>query len=191
MTDLEKAISGIKALNIARIEDLPYHDSPPVQFFYQSSATLNAGTYTWSDTPSALTTTRPVLSNALYFFRHITFSADIEELDFTAAITTVPTFQFYQKSMGNVPMFREPIRMMKYLENWDFRLTWMAHESQRDAFRAGFSGVLTQTAALIGKASITLTAVISAQEIISENFIDLFSKGYPGDIGPNGREGVR
>lgn len=186
---LSRFIMGIRALNVPRIEDLPYYSSPPIQFVYQSTAPLALGAYTWADAPTALTPTRPMLDNALYYLRHITLSADVSELDFTAAITTTPEFFTYQKSDAVTLLFREPIQMVKFLEAFDFRQTFVVKQGRPDPLAgagalgerilAAFTGVLVQTAALIGKTSITLTAVISAQEIVDRNFINNYRAAYP------------
>lgn len=179
-------VRGIRTLNVPRIEDLPYATSPPVQFIYQSTAALALGSYSWADAPSALTPNRPVMNNSLYFFRHITFSADVSELDFTANIVTAPQFQTYLKSTGNTMLFREPVNMVSFLKNWDFRFAWDSRQERsqdsqsQDRLLAGFTGSLLQGPALVGKGTITLTAVISAQEIVDQAFIALFKKAYPG-----------
>jgi hypothetical protein len=172
-------VKGLKALNIPRIEDLPYHTSPPVQFVYESEASLSGGTYSWSDSPTALTPSRPLLANTLYYFRHISFSADISEGDFTGNLVTVPKFQMYIKSQNNVMLFREPLQMTHFLSAWDYRLTHVTVSSTSDVFRGSFTGSLIQGASLLGKTSITLRAVISAQEIVDKNFINLFKTKYP------------
>lgn len=182
MTDrelLEAYISSVRVLNVPRLEDLPYATSPPIQFTYQSTANLNLGSYTWVDNPSALTPNRPILSNALYFFRTITLAADIEELDFESNITTTPDFYTYLESGAQAPLFREPIHMVKFLEDFTYKFLWKRNQDNNRLY-AGFRGVINQGVALIGKASITLTAIISAQEIVDENFIKLFvTKPYP------------
>lgn len=174
---------------IPRIEDMPYISSMPVQFVYESTASLNIGLYIWSDTASALSVSRPLQQNTLYYMRHLTLSADISSDDFTAAILTTPTFQVYQKSSGNAPFYREPIRMVQFLESFDFRQAFVISQSRPagqvaaaavgDRLLAGFQGTLQQTAALIGKSSITLKATIAAQEIVDRNFINLFRAAYP------------
>lgn len=164
---------------IPRIEDLPYISSPPIEFYYRQTASLAMGSYTWTATPTALTVNRPVMISCVYYFRSVTLTADVEELDFTSNISTVPKFQMYLKSRAKVPLFREPIYMPKFLQNFDYRMAWMTRQVD-DQLLASFAGVITQGASLIGKNSITLTAVISAQEIVDENFVKLFEKQYPG-----------
>lgn len=173
-------IAGIRALNVPRAEDLPYWSSPPIQFVYESTATLALGTYTWTDTPSALTPDRPILNNALYFFRSISLVADVSELDFQLSISTTPQFQTYLVGDSRAPHFREPILMNKYYDQFAYRLWWMSAQGEDDQLLGTFRGVITQTANLIGKTSITLKAIISAQEVVDEHYVNLFKECYPG-----------
>jgi hypothetical protein len=167
------------ALHVARLEDLPYNDSPPVQFVYEQTATLNAGIYNFvNTTPQDLKVLRPVLENVLYYFRNVTLTADIENQDFTSAITNNIQFQLYRTGNGLAPLFREAILMNQFFQQLDYRFNWFSNISN-DVLKGSFSGTLKQTPALIGKGSITLKAVIIAQEIVDEQFIKAFKMHYP------------
>jgi hypothetical protein len=174
-------IKGIRTLAIPRLEDLPYWTSPPIQFVYESEASLTAGSYEWSDAASPLTPDRPILTNALYYFRNISLAADIAELDYTGAIVTTPQFFTFLKSDAKSVLFREGITMNKFFENFDYRLVWSTQSGQEQLF-AAFRGALLQTPALLGKSSITLKAIISAQEIIDDNYVRSFKAQYPGAV---------
>lgn len=166
---------------VARIEDLPYYSSPPIEFTYTTSTPSGdfvAGKYTWADAPKALTPNRPLMVNAVYYFRSITLAADIEEVDFTSNIVTIPTFQMYLKSNNKAILFREPIYMVKFLQNFDYRFAWSTQQVN-DVLYASFNGVLAQGPGTVGYTNIKLTAVISAQEIVDEGFVRLFKKTYP------------
>lgn len=163
---------------VPRLEDLPYSSSPPIQFVYQSTANLALGAYTWADAATVMVPNRPIRDNVLYYFRHITFSADIAEVDFTGNIVITPVFQSYRQSAGRVMIFREPVRMVSFLQSFDYRLTWLTPAGQ-DHVLGSFNGQINQGPGLIGKNRITLTAVIAAQEIVDENYITTFRKSYP------------
>jgi hypothetical protein len=179
MIDNQDFIRGVKALNIPRVEDLPYISSPPIQFTYESTAALNIGFYTWVDNPAPLVAIRPIINNALYFFRSITLTADTEELDYTANIVTTPGFNIYRLSDASTPLFRENVLMSSFLQQFDFRSCWMS-KRDNDQLLGTFRGILIQGAGLLGKAAITLKAVISAQEVVDKEFISLFTNySYP------------
>lgn len=163
---------------VARLEDLPYYTSPPIEFTYRSSAPFAAGKYTWAEMQVPLTPNRPIMPNSLYYFRSITLSADIEEVDFTSNIVTTPAFQMYLRGRAKSILFREPVLMVKFLQNFDYRFVWKT-QTTIDQLYASFNGVLAQGAGLVGKDPLTLTAVISAQEIVDEGFVKLFKQTYP------------
>ena len=175
---IARHISSIKTSNIPRIEDLPYATSLPIQFVYESTANLQLGTYIWNDTQSELSPDRPVLSKALYYFRSFSLTANIEELDFTSSIVTTPKFFMFKTSDAKAVMFREPIQMNKFYDQFDYRLAWWSNQDSDQLFGA-FRGTILQTPALLGKASITLKSIITAQEIIDDNFVRLFKSNYP------------
>lgn len=176
--ELGKLVRGIRVLAVPRIEDLPYHTSPPIQFVYESTATLALGLYVWADPPSPLTPNRPILDNALYYFRNITLTADTEVLDYTSNIVTSPQFFMYRESDLNTVLFREPVLMNTFYEQFAYPLVWESHRGA-DRLRAGFTGSLVQGPGLVGKASITLKAIITATEIVDKNFIEIFRSNYP------------
>lgn len=164
---------------IPRVEDLPYLSSPPIQFTYQSTEAVSAGSYTWTDAPLPLVPDRPVMSNSLYYFRSLTLAADVDELDFTSNITVTPKFQMYLKSRAKAIHFREPIFMLKFLQNFEYRYAWLTQHNKDQLF-CSFNGSLLQGAGLVGKASITLKAIISAQEVVDDTFISMFKSSYLG-----------
>jgi hypothetical protein len=165
-------------LMIPRLEDLPYWTSPPVQFVYRSTANVIAGTYTWADPPTILTYSRPVLETAIYYIRNISMSANIDALDYSENLLAIPQFQMYLQSTGKTILFREPVIMAQFFEQMDFRFLWNTNQDN-DILYGSFVGSLAQGAGLIGKGSITLTAVVLAQEIVDDSFITLFRQNYP------------
>lgn len=165
-------------VNVPRIEDLPYFSSPPVQFVYESQISVALGLFTWADVPSPLTPLRNVMENAVYYIRSISLFADIEEFDFQGALVIAPSFQIYKPSEATVHLFKEPIIMNTFLRQFDFRSIYITAKTN-DQILCSFTGVLAQTPALVGKANITLKAIMSVQEINDDRFIELFKEKYP------------
>lgn len=176
---LKRLIQAVRGLYIPRAEDLPYWGSPPIQYVYESTAILSAGFYTWDDEPSVLAPDRPVRPNVLYFFRNISMASDIEELDFTSAIVTTPQFNTHLVSDAKAPLFREPLLMNKYFDQFDYR-SWWSSQQEDDQLLGTWRGTLRQIPALVGKSSITLKAIITAQEVSDEYFVNQFrTNPYP------------
>lgn len=163
---------------IPRIEDLPYWTSPPVQFVYESRAFLAGGIYTWADAPTALTPVRPIRENVIYYFREVSLAADISELDFTGAIITTPQLFMFKESDARHVLFREPLIMNQFFKSMPYRFSWETNQVNDQLF-AAFRGVLNQTPALVGKASIVLKVDVFAQEIVDDNFNNSFKTRYP------------
>lgn len=172
-------IQAVRFLHVPRAEDLPYWGSPPIQFVYESTALLSGGTYTWADSPSLISPVRPVRPNVLYFFRNVSLVADVEELDFTANIIVNPKFNVHLQSDSKAPLFREPLQMNKFYDQFDYRLWWSSQQAD-DKLYGTFAGTVNQGPTLIGKPSITLKAIITAQEVSDEYFVNQFrTNPYP------------
>lgn len=181
---LSRFIGGIKMLAVPRLEDLPYSTSPPIQFVWEVTANLALGIYTFNGIPVASPAgfVRPLRSNVLYYFRNLTLIANVDEEDFLDSLTVTPAFQVYKQSENGIQLFREPIRMNAYFRQFDYRLVWLTN-NDGDTLNASFAGTILQTPGLIGKASITLKAIIAAQEILDDRFIKMFrDKSYPQEV---------
>lgn len=187
VNSMNSLVSGIRTLAVPRIEDLPYESSKATQFVYQSSCEVGftssgaagiAGNWIWDDRPSPMSPVRHLGENTLYFIRNITFLADISQNDFPDAIVIAPRFRLYKQSSLEAMILREPLIMPSFLENFDYRIAVFTSDSL-DELLGSFRGQLVQTAALTGVTDITLTCVLSAQEVIDDGFLKNFKKGYP------------
>lgn len=181
---------------ITRIEDMPYYRCPVVQFSLSQSASLNFGQYIWSPATAprvALTGAEQVTQASLFYFRSVSFSADIPELDYQQAlqITTtvaanntvagtnqIPKYFKFLQSDANAPTLRNPILCQQYVDNQDYRLI-VEPKQLPNVISGFFRGALQQTGALAGINTITLTAEFYAQVIESRNFINALKNEYP------------
>lgn len=171
--------STIHETMVPRLEDLPYASSPPIQFTYRPSAALSAGKYTFSESPSVLVPERPLIANSVYYFRSFSVSVDVDEGDYLSNIIDIPVFQMYLLSTGKQILFREPLLISKYFQNFDYRLCWMT-QREDDQLYASVNGVIQQGASLLGRAALKMSIIISAQEIVEQAFVDKFMKvQYP------------
>lgn len=62
---------------IARIEDLPYLNSPPLQFTFSQSAPIIAGKYTFNGGRAQIGNNKNLNDNTLFYIKSLSFSADI------------------------------------------------------------------------------------------------------------------
>jgi len=165
-----------RALLIGKESNAPLANSRPVQLVYRKTVPLLGGAYTWVGTRELLSYQRPLLHNAAYIVKNVTLSADIDEGDFTSSITAIPEFMLYLEGTGISPEFREALLMPKYLDAYWYRLLIEPHQNP-DRIYASFQGVLNQTPNLVGKASITLTAMVMLQEVIDDHYLKALKGG--------------
>lgn len=175
-----------------RLEDIPYWTSPPLIFTYRQTEALAAGSYTFlAATKAVFTPSRPIRANALYLFKTLDFAFDVAEFDYLGAFTTLPQFSMFLQSDAAAPALREPIPLSKYFDTIPYLLNILGEELLEQAYPGqnavtptqGFNfnrllgnvaGVVAQTAALMGKASLTATIVLTVQEVVDEHFISEF-----------------
>lgn len=184
---MNSLISAIRPLAVARIDDLPYVSSKAAQFVYQSTCEVGhdsngnvdtPGNFVWNDRAASMTPARPLGENSLYFIRNLTMTADVNQNHFPQSIVTPPRFYLYKESNLAAPILREPVIMPCFLENFDYRYAFFTSDPA-DQLLGAWTGQLEMVSDLTGKDFITLTMVISAQEIIDENYIAAFKKAYP------------
>lgn len=96
-------------------------------------------------------------------------------------VVNAPAFKLYLQQQADAALFREPVRMVKFFEDFPFPATFIS-QADPDKILAGFSGRLDQGSSLVGKLDLRLTAIISATEISDQNFIREFTKNYPSGV---------
>lgn len=181
---------------IARIEDLPYFSSPPIQLSLSQSASLSFGQYVWSNTNAPKTVlfgSTQLSQSTLLYIKSISFSADIPELDYQKAleITTtvagngtvagtnqIPSYFKFLSSDAKAPTLRSPILCQKYFTDQEYKLL-IEPKTLPNQVLGFFRGALQQTGALAGINTITLTAEFYVQTIEERNFINALKNQYP------------
>lgn len=168
------------------IDDIPYWKAPPLQFVFKQTAILDVGAeYEWIIRKARFTPDIKLTEGALYWFRTATFDADVAEDDYQAATVIEPVFHLYLQSESYGPQLRNPIALPGYFSNLTYVSFFQPAVTQGDEliapsnrFLASFEGRMQQTANLIGKDSVTLTMILTAQEITDEAYIDEFVKAW-------------
>jgi len=169
---------------IARIEDLPYFSSPPMQFTFTQSATLTLGRYPFVSEKAVVGNNKNLTDNVLVYIKEITFSADIELLAYQQALklstgaTDIPTFSLFLQSEARSPIFIDPIQLGNYYSGQEYKKIFLSKQNPNE-LTGFFRGTLQQNAALAGVQEINLTMDIWVQQITNDNFIEAIRKNYP------------
>lgn len=170
-----------------RLIDIPYAKSLPVLFTYRVTAPLALGQYDFGGVTTPVRRTpflpeRPLLPNALYLFDSLSFSMDVDQNDYQAAIDVMPSFAVYNQADAGAVALREAVSLDKYFENYRYRLSLLGSLSTQESNAGGrfnklygsVSGVVNQTANLVGKASLTAIIKFTAMEVADKAFIRAF-----------------
>jgi hypothetical protein len=176
----------MKPENFARYQDVPIFNSPPVQFAFEQSITVNgAGNYVWPVNRQDESLGLDINEHSLYLFETYTFAADIDSEDYKGAISVRPTFRLYLKSEGANPQLKQPIQLPLYMNNFPYKMALLPRVAETNGvmteenfLMGSFSGTLFQIPSLIGKRSINLVMVLSAQEVTNDDFILKFMAQY-------------
>lgn len=172
----------------ARFIDIPYDKAPPFQFTFASPATVDiAGFYNWRGTLVDMLPNKAIQTNALYFFTSLTFASDCEMGDYTGAIITRPQFSLHLLSEGGNPVFRQPVPLPQHFYNMTY-LRGFTTGARGDnpslgatisnRFQGSFLGQLKQTGGLVGQPTITLTMILTCQEVTDDAYIRAFRLNY-------------
>lgn len=170
--------------NVARIGDIPYWTAPPMQFNLTQSAPLTLGQYPYTAVRTPMGNIKNLNESTLIEFYDMTFSADIPELDYQAALqlagggTSIPQFSMFLSSERNAPTLQDPIILNKYFTGQKY-LMLIEPKQTPNVLTGFFRGTLQQTVDLAGITAINLTFQFYAQQITDEDYIAEVKRGYP------------
>lgn len=171
-------------LNVARIGDIPYWESPPMQFSFTEKVDLVLGTYPMIAGRTPMINVKNLNESTLIYFYDMTFSADIPGLEYQKSLqlitgdTSIPNFNMFFQDNRNAPALQDPILLQNYFTAQDYQLL-VEPKQTPNTLNAFFRGTLQQTAALAGVQSINMTFTFYAQQIVDDNYIQAFKQGYP------------
>jgi hypothetical protein len=157
---------------------IPFQKSPLVFFTGEFSAPLLAGQYQWAATLLDFFPQTTLTNQAIYFFWDFDFTCDIDADDYKGAIASTPLVSVYVSAKPNEPVFRQPFRCPKY---YDGKPIYQGERirSTPNRLQFGVTGILNQTAALLGKTSVKAIIQITAFEITDPDYKLMFSEGIP------------
>jgi hypothetical protein len=162
----------------------PFGKSPRTDFVGTMVAPLSAGQYTFSGVSTPFLIPVPLVPQSVYWFLDWNFSVDVAAADYTAAIAQTPLVSVYESARPNMPIFRQPFPVPVYYEN-KWLLQGFRNNIAPNQLLFAIEGVVNQTAALIGKASLTATVQFTAYEVTDPAYIERFTVGL--DVPPPAR----
>jgi hypothetical protein len=157
--------------------EVPLLASPPLIFLFRQTASLLAGAYEFAAGRTDFSPVRPINPGTLYWFRALSVFADISEEDYQGAIVTMPTFTAYEQQEAGASFFREPVPLGAFYSALPFEYAKISTRSGNKML-GSIVGELQQTASLLGKTSVTISIVLSVQEVGDKRFSDSLQKGF-------------
>jgi hypothetical protein len=160
-----------------QLDELPYKHSPKLEWVGQTSVAPAVGSFTFTGTLAIdFTPLIPLKPRALYFLDDMDFNMNTSAIDFDGAVTTNPKLVF-QESSGGVPVLRYPLELPSFLDKAPIR-QYFYPQAEPNFLQFRFSGVVAQTMALAGLATLKATIIIRAYEITQPLAIEAILRGF-------------
>lgn len=166
--------------NNARLIDIPYNTSEPVQFVAAITAPLVAGEFVF---PNSIVSFNPqvnLLDNTLYIINSVSYSVNIPEADYQEALQSpMPSFQIFTSGTGNTPLWRSGFYLPRYFYDYNYIKAFLPKQSPNQ-LKIKIDGSLEQTAALtaLGIGDVTAFIALSVTEIKDDNYVKNFKERY-------------
>jgi len=143
------------------------------------SALFLAGGYDFSVPANTRQSVIPILPNTLYFLDNFSLGGNIAKEDFLSAINTVPLMILSLKG-DKQAIYERPIPLTSFYDNKECTAYCKSKQSN-DELQISLSGILNQTAALVGVSPVILTVTFSVyamdDKTYNAEFIDVL-KGH-------------
>lgn len=172
------------------IKEIP-KDSRIIQSVNLFTATFNnptIGSYDFGVAANVGQTVIRMRPQSIFLLEKMSFSANIDEGDFLEAVTTTPQF-LLRRLIDGQSVFYKPIPIVSYIDGEDeIAYTWTkervgtpGNQDNPDELIVDFTGVLAQTAALVGRATIRAQVTFKFYEIINSTWVKRF-RGIEQDL---------
>ncbi len=168
---------------MAVIKEVP-KDSRFIQSVNTFQATFNnptVGGYNFGVAANTGQTVIKLRPTSIFLLEKLSFSCNIDEGDFLAAVTTTPQF-LLRRLIDGQTVFYKPIPIVSYIDGVDaITYVWTKEKvgtsgdnTNPDELIIDFSGILTQTAALVGVPSLTAQVTFNFYEVINSDWVKQF-----------------
>lgn len=108
-----------------------------------------------------------VFQNTSYNLARISIGGNISEADYHDAIETLPLLRIKRKISGEV-VYKKPYPVNNFIDDQDFS-TWFYQDKKDDELNVTLTGVLSQTASLVGKVDIKIFLSITVYALEGTN----------------------
>lgn len=160
-----------------QLEEIPYKHSPKLEWVGQMTVLPAVGSFTFTDTVaqnfSPIIKLRP---RALYFIDDMDFRVNAAQTDYDGAVTQNMKLVL-QESAGGIPALLYPFEMPSFLQKAPVR-QYFFPQIEPNYLQFRLAGVVSQTMALAGLASMKATIIIRAYEITQPLAIEAILRGY-------------
>ena len=116
----------------------------------------------------------PLSKTSIYLIDRFGFSADLDSDVFQNAIINVPVLQLRKKNDAQV-IFPKPLPLILYAANCECT-SFFNTPTEGDQLLADFTGLIDQTAALVGVASVTCQFTLNMYEVLDVDWTKAYKK---------------
>lgn len=113
--------------------------------------------------------------NTVYFIDTINIGGDLSEADYLEAINTVPLARFTRK-LANEAIYPRPLPVVNFVDNQQIT-AWLKDAKGGNEIQINFSGLLDQTAALVGVQFVNIFMQVNIYAIESSLWVAQFEAG--------------
>lgn len=155
------------------------HTARPILTTNIFTATFNAptpGKYDFGIPANRGLLVTQMFTGTIYLLERISIGATVPEGDFLEAVETIPLLTL-KRSQANEIEYKLPLPVVNYVDDSEL-VMWAFTEKARDDLILDLTGVLIQTAALVGVTSIKLNVSYALYAIESTEFY----KHFRGDL---------
>ena len=142
------------------------------------AATFNVptlGKYNFGTALNAGVVVMSMKRNSLYLIDTFTVGGTVDEFIYTNALNEIPTIKFF-RSKSNFPAYERAVLLPGYLKGAQFPL-WVMSDQIDENLTVTCTGILNQTADLVGIPSIGINVSFIIYEITETDFIRRFARG--------------
>ena len=111
----------------------------------------------------------PITKTSIFFLERYSFSTTMAEGVYLENVATLPVFRLRRQSDGLV-IYKRPLPCVNYIDNAE-AICFFNSDNENDNLLCDFTGILNQSAALVGVNTVTAQITLNLYEIVESNWI--------------------